>query len=283
MIIELFVKNSLLPALFLGLLCLSLSFLKGWKKDLTQGALFAGAFFVSFYQIQGGIGNYQKAGMEALVVLPLLLWLTLFFVQRSSQVFLFQLVMSFFLVSLLAWPLMHGFSSGFLHFHTTLSRTLIAFVLLTTCVWSYMGRQFRREGWWASHLTACLVSSGAAALFFLFKSSASLSQTFGFLATVSGVLLALSLFFGWRVSEKVAAVYLAALFVLLLMAGCLYMDIRPLRTLVLCVPFLIAVLRPFFPLSRGGVIKEVLVTGIPAVISVAWLVYQAYLQSGPLY
>jgi hypothetical protein len=281
MIIEMFLTSSLLPALCAGLLALALSFLGGWKRDLIQGALFAGAFFFGFYRIQGGVGNFQSAGMEALVVLPVLLWLSLFFLRRPGFDSLWRLVLSVGFVVLLAWPLLKGVSS-FLSLQTLQGRILISFTLMTFVLWSFMERRLQGE-WWAASLSAALVSSAAAALYFLFEGSASLSQVFGVMATFSGVLLGISLVFDGRFSGRAVAVYLGTLVVLILMTGALYMDLKPLSLLVLCLPYAVAALRPFIPVARGGVIKEVLLTGLPGALSVSWLIYQSYIHSGPLY
>lgn len=280
MIIESFVKSSLLPAFFLSLLCLSTGFLKGRGRDIAQGLLFAGALVIGLYQIKGGYGDFFAGGTEALLLVPIVYLVSLpaLFLTRFN--FLIRALFIFVTVWLLCFPLLGSRVSLDLESETI--RYGLSFGLLALCLWSFSQRQFEK-GWWASLVVACLVAWGASAVFFLFKGSALISQCFGLFATVSGVLFGVAVFFGWRLSALVASAYLVSLPVLFLLAGVLYLEVTALRVMALCLPFLIVAIRPLLPFSRGGAIKEAFISGILCALSVTWVIYETYVSSDPLY
>lgn len=284
MIVESFIKSSLIPALFLSLLCLATGPLKGFTRDLFQGLLFAGALSFGIYMIRGGMGQFELGGMESLFYLPPILLLSVIFTGRFGLGFVPRLAVVSGLVLVLSHPLfpsldLSSFSLGDVHL-----RVAVAFILLTWALWSMGERHFAEEGRWVSWTVGCLVAWGAAALFFLFESSALMSQLFGLFATVSGMILAVSFLFGWKVSARAASAYLMALPILCLAAGAFYMEVSSLRLVAFCLPFLVALFRLPVSYGRLKVLREIIVMGLLSALVVGWLVYQAYkASSGSLY
>ncbi len=87
--------------------------------------------------------------------------------------------------------------------------------------------------------------------------------------------MALGLVLKWRMSYRAAAGFLVALPLLLLSAGALFTNASPLSTMALMLPFLVTAVRPSLSV-HGSAFREALIVGFLSVLSVAWIVYQAF-------
>lgn len=257
MIVESFFVGALAPAIVVLLLCLFV------KSPWMQGLFFIGGLIWGLYYIRGGIGGFQKGGVEASVWLPLILCLPLIaFKLGRLRSFLSVLALGVG-VYVISFPV---FDSPFS------SRIPLAYLLLALSLWSFSKRRLSGN-LHLTQLTVVFIFCASVAVMFLLSGSASMSQTFGMFATFAGVSLATSLMYRDRLPMEFMALALVGLPVLFLLMGSVYMNLSPLYLMSYCLPFGVAAVRSFLGPPLRPQALEVLLVGLLSVLTVAWQLY----------
>lgn len=267
MIIESFLVGALAPAVLVLTLCLFV------KSPWMQGLFFVVGFLWGLFQIRGSFGNIQQGGVEASVLLPLILCLPLISAKKESFRSFLSVIALGLGVYLVSFPV---FESPFT------SRIPLAFLLLLLSLWSFSKRRLTGN-LHLTQLTVIFIFSASVAVMFLLSGSASMGQIFGMFATFSGVSLAMSLFFRSRLPMEFMALALVGLPMLFLFMGSLYMNLSPLYLMSYCLPFGVAALRSFLGPPLRVQILEVLLVALLCVLTVIWQLYTLSQNSGPLY
>lgn len=278
MLIKIFLMSAALPAALVTLVCFLVSSLPVNWRERAQAVAIALGVFLGYYFILQTPRFPPQGGVSSAPWAAALLALYVFLQPRSVGArYLVRAVFVAALLGCFLWSIYDSIQSSPVGF-----RNLAAFFFLMLGVWSIVERSAESVGK-ISLIALPMIAGTACSLLFVFQGSASLGQIATTLSVILGGLVALALFFPKRLSSTAVVPFLSALLVGYMAVGHFYVEIHPMRLVMMCFPFFVLWVRKFFFFIPKRPLIEAILLGAISSAPVAYWLYEIYKTSGPLY
>lgn len=278
MLIEMFLKTAMAPAVVVGLLMLLFgSAPEPWRSRM-QGLIVAAGFVASSYLLSGPPTWPPEGGAASLAWVAI--WFGLFSwvaAPGTRAKTLFRGTWIIVGVILVVYKLQHAILNS-----PVQSRNVLALVCAGWGMWSALERGLR----YSKPLTVVsmgMVTFTAASVLFLLESSLLMSQLMTSLAVLAGGLAVMAWLFSKRLSLHAVLPFLSGFIGVVMVTGYVFLDINPWLMLSLAIPCAALFLKDLFKLTSTSALTDAIVTIVLAALPLGYILWKVSLTSGPLY
>lgn len=278
MIVEMFLKTAITPAIAVALLILLFGSAPEPWRSRVQGLIVAAGFVFVAFLLSGAPSWPPPGGAGSLVWVAIWFGLFSWMSPPSSHVkTLYRGMWVIVGVIMVLWKLHHAILNSPIQ-----SRNVLALICVGWGMWSSTERGLRVS----KPLTVVsmgMITFTAASVLFLFESSLLLSQLMTSLAVICGGLAVIAWFFSKRLSLHAILPFLSGFMGVVLVTAYIFLDVNPWLLASLAIPFVALLLKDLFDLSSKSELTDALVTIAIAALPLSYILWRVSLTAGPLY